>query len=219
MVIAIDGPAAAGKSTTARLVARALGFRHIDSGALYRAATAACARRGGPAETWTEGDVLAAARDVSLAPVEGGFEPRISGEPVDDELRSPIVTTSVPRVAKMPGVRTWVNTAVRETAASLDVVVDGRDMGSTVFPNAEVKIYLVADSWNRARRRLVQRGMEQPTDDEVATEMLAIEMRDTTDADQSVQAPDAKLIDTSDITQEEQVAHIVALARAARRRV
>jgi cytidylate kinase len=218
MVIAIDGPAAAGKSTTARLVARELGFRHIDSGALYRAATAACARRGGPSDHWTEQDVLTAARDVSLAPVEGGFEPRIRGEPVDDELRSAIVTASVPRIAKMNGVRTWVNATVRETAAALDVVVDGRDMGSTVFPDAEVKIYLVADSWNRARRRVVQRGIETPTDDEIATEMLAIEMRDTTDADQSVQAPDAKLIDTSDITQEEQVAHIVALAKAARRR-
>lgn len=218
MVIAIDGPAAAGKSTTAKLVARALGFRHIDSGSLYRAVTAACARRGGPPEHWTEADVLAAAGDVSLVPVEGGFEPRISGEPVDDELRSAIVTASVPRTAKMRGVRKWVNATIRETAASLDVVVDGRDMGSTVFPTAEVKVYLVADSWNRARRRLVQRGNERPTDDDIATEMLAIEMRDTTDADQSVQAPDAKLIDTSDITQDEQVAHIVALTRAARRR-
>jgi cytidylate kinase len=217
MVVAIDGPAAAGKSTTAKLVARALGFRHIDSGALYRAATAACARRGGPSGNWTEGDVLAAVGDVSLTPVDGGFEPRIRGETVDDELRSPVVTSAVPRVAKMSGVRAWVNTLMRETAGSSDVVVDGRDMGSTVFPHAEVKIYLVADSWNRARRRLVQRGVEMPTDDEIATEMLAIETRDVTDADQSVQSPDAKLIDTSDITQEEQVAHIVALAKAARR--
>jgi cytidylate kinase len=218
MVITIDGPAAAGKSTTAKLVARALGFRHIDSGALYRAVTAACARRGGPMETCTEAGVLAAAQDVSLVPIEGGFQPRISGAPVDDELRSAVVTASVPRIAKMPAVRAWVNATIRETATSLDVVVDGRDMGSTVFPGADVKVYLVADSWNRARRRLVQRGIDKPTDDEIATELLAIEMRDTTDADQSVQAPDAKLIDTSDITQEEQVAHIVALAKAAARR-
>jgi cytidylate kinase len=218
MVIAIDGPAAAGKSTTAKLVARELGFRHIDSGALYRAVTAACARRGGPMETCSEAGVLAAAQDVTLVPVEGGFLPRIRGEPVDDELRSAIVTASVPRIAKMSAVRTWVNATIRDTAASLDVVVDGRDMGSTVFPHAEVKIYLVADSWNRARRRLVQRGIEQPTDDEIAGEVMAIETRDITDADQSVQSPDATLIDTSDITQEEQVAHIVALARAAGRR-
>jgi cytidylate kinase len=218
MVIAIDGPAAAGKSTTARLVARALGFRHIDSGSLYRAATAACARRGGPGEIWTDAEVLAAAGDVSLLAVPGGFEPRINGDPVDDELRTPVVTMYVPRVAKMPPVRNWVNETIRRTAASLDVVVDGRDMGSTVFPEAEVKVYLVADSWNRARRRLVQRGKAEPNDDEIASEMLAIETRDTTDADQSVQAADAVLIDTSDITQEEQVAHIVALAKAARRR-
>jgi cytidylate kinase len=118
----------------------------------------------------------------------------------------------------MSAVRAWVNAMIRETAAFLDVVVDGRDMGSTVFPEAEVKVYLVADSWNRARRRLVQRGLARPTDDEIATEVLALETRDVTDADQSVQSPDAKLIDTSDITQEEQVAHIVALARAAQRR-
>lgn len=214
MVIAIDGPAAAGKSTTARLVASALGFRHIDSGSLYRAATAACVRRVGPADNWKEQDVLRATRDVSLVPVAGGFEPRISGESVDDELRSEIVTSMVPRVAKMSGVRAWVDTLMQETAGSLDVVVDGRDMGTAVFPNADVKIYLIADSWNRAKRRVIQRGVDAPTDDEVAQEMLAIEARDTRDAAQSVQAPDAILIDTSDISQEEQVAHIVALARA-----
>lgn len=215
MVIAIDGPAAAGKSTTARLVARALGFRHIDSGSLYRAVTAASARGAGPATAWSESDVLAAAKRVTLAPAAGGFEPRIDNAPVDDELRSAIVTASVPRVAKMPGVRAWVDAMMRETAGTLDVVVDGRDMGTNVFPNAEVKVYLIADAWNRARRRLVQRGVPAPTDDEIATEIRAIDARDKKDAEQSVQAGDAVLIDTSDITQEEQVAHIVALARAA----
>ena len=216
MVIAIDGPAAAGKSTTAKLVARALGFRHIDSGALYRAATAACARRRVSMNECSEADVVAATGAVTLAPVAGGFEPRIDGEPVDDELRSEVVTSSVTRVAKMPAVRAWVDALMRETAGSQDVVVDGRDMGTKVFPNAEVKVYLIADSWNRAKRRLIQRGVDAPSDDEIAAEIRAIDARDRKDAEQSVQAADAVLIDTSDVTQEEQVAHIVALARAAK---
>ncbi|HYV98995.1 MAG TPA: (d)CMP kinase [Gemmatimonadaceae bacterium] len=216
MIIAIDGPAAAGKSTTARLVAAALGFRYIDSGSLYRAAAAARARRGGAAESWTEQEVIDAVAIVTLVPVDGAFEPWLDGSRVDEELRSAEVTASVPYVAQMPGVRSWVNYHVRAAADMHDAVVDGRDMGTAVFPRAALKIYLVADSWQRARRRLVQRSGTEPTDDEVAAEMVALRERDTLDEAQSVMASDAVIVDTSDITQQEQVAHIVALARALR---
>jgi cytidylate kinase len=218
MVIAIDGPAASGKSSTARMVAEALGFRHIDSGALYRAVTAARAREGGASEQWTEDEMLDAAAKVRLATTRLGFEPHIDGAPANEELRGKPVTAAVSRVAQMPRVRAWVNGMMRDAAASLDVVVDGRDIGSAVFPDAALKVYLIADSWNRARRRLGQRGNRSPTDDAIAEEMLALISRDERDAAQSVQAPDAVLIDTSDISQKEQVAHIVAMARVVRGR-
>jgi cytidylate kinase len=214
MIVAIDGPAAAGKSTTARAVALALGFRHVDSGALYRAVTAARARLPGEVFSWTEAEVLDAARRVTVVPVVAGFEPWLDGASAPEELRSDRVTAAVPAVARMPAVRAWVNARLRDAARDHDVVVDGRDIGTTVFPQADLKVYLVADSWNRARRRLVQRGFPRPSDTDIAAEMLALLGRDQRDAEQSVQAPDAVLIDTSDISQEQQVAQIVALARA-----
>lgn len=216
MVVTIDGPAAAGKSSTARMVSRELGARHIDSGALYRAVTASRARNGDDPSTWTESDVLEAAAIVSLKPVPGGFAPQLDGHDADAELRSASVTGAVPRVARMPGVREWVNAEVRKAAAGNDVVVDGRDMGTAVFPNAELKVYLVADSWERARRRLLQRRRAEPSDDEVAAEVTRLTDRDTDDAMQSAPAPDAVLIDTTPLTQEEQVSRIVALARSRR---
>jgi cytidylate kinase len=167
---------------------------------------------------WTEADVLVAAKAVMLAPVAGGFEPRLGGAAIDDELRSAAVTSAVSRVAKMPGVRAWVNNLVRTTAAKHNSVVDGRDMGTAVFPKARLKVYLTADSWERARRRLIQRGGGAPKDDDVAEEMAAIIARDARDAEQSGQAPDAVLIDTSALTQEQQVAQIVSLARLAQAR-
>lgn len=218
MVITIDGPAASGKSSTAKAVAEALAFRHVDSGSLYRAVTAARARLGGPSDRWTEGEVLAAAGTVSLEPVACGFEPRVGGLAADTELRGSAVTSSVARVAQMPGVRLWVNSRVRLAADHHDVVVDGRDMGTAVFPAADLKIYLIADPWHRARRRLLERERREPFEGQILEEMEIIERRDARDAAQSVPAADAVVIDTSEIAQEEQVARIVALAEALRRR-
>ena len=110
--------------------------------------------------------------------------------------------------------RAWVNDQVRRTAASFDIVVDGRDMGTAVFPNAQLKVFLVADPWERARRRLLQQLGRSPTDDEIAEETDRLVRRDAGDATQTVQAIDAVLIDTTYLTQEEQVERIVALARA-----
>lgn len=216
MVVTIDGPAASGKSSTARLVANALGAHHIDSGALYRAVTAARARAGDDPDAWTEPDVLAAARAVTLRAVDGGFVPQINGHDVDDELRDGHVTAVVARVAQMPGVRAWVNEQVRAAADGRDVVVDGRDMGTVVFPRAELKVYLVADTWERARRRLAQRGNAEARNDEIADEVARLMARDGQDAIQSAAAADAIHIDTTPLTREEQVARIVALARARR---
>jgi len=156
IVIAIDGPAASGKSSTAQWVARRLGYHHVDSGALYRAATAAQLTLGVPAEDWTEDDVCRAAGRVTFVAAEGTFVPMVDGQSIDEKLRGGEVTRHVSVVARMPRVRDWVNAKVRATAAARDVVVDGRDMGTVVFPEADLKVFLVADPWERARRRLIR---------------------------------------------------------------
>lgn len=214
-VVAIDGPAASGKSSTAQWVARELGWRHVDSGAFYRAATAAMLRTERPASAWTEADVLAAAGDVGRRDAGTSVAPTLGGAPCDDEIRGTAVTGHVSQVARMPGVRAWVNDHVRAAARDHHVVVDGRDMGTAVFPEATIKIFLVADPWERARRRLVQRLGRPATDAEIAGETEALVKRDAADATQTVQAADAVLIDTTYLTQAEQVERIVALARAA----
>ena len=168
MAIAIDGPAASGKSSTAKAVARALGFHHVDSGALYRAATAARARIDTNSEEWTDDSVLDAAKIVSLAPTETGFTPLLDGAPAEAEMRGETVTSRVSIVAKMPAVRDWVNAQVRKAGEQYDVVVDGRDIGTVVFPNATLKVFLIADPGERARRRLLERLDRAPTDDEIA---------------------------------------------------
>jgi cytidylate kinase len=218
VVIAIDGPAASGKSSTAQWIASVLGFRHVDSGALYRAATAAALRVGKPPEEWTESDVLEAAGSVRLRPGETSFVPQLDGNDAEAEIRGAEVTKHVSRVAQMPRVRVWVNALVRETARRHDVVVDGRDMGTAVFPTATLKVFLIADPWERARRRLTQQLGRRPTDAEIADETDRLVHRDAQDATQTVQAKDAVLIDTTYLTQPEQVERIVALARAVTQR-
>ena len=217
-VIAIDGPAASGKSSTAQWVASELGYRHVDSGALYRAATVAALRSGRAPEEWTSNDVVQAASVITLAAGHPSFLPQIDGESIEEDIRSPDVTRHVSRVAQMQAVRRWVNARVRAVAAEFDVVADGRDMGTAVFPDADLKIYLVADPWERATRRLTQRLGRRPTDEEIAEETDRIVHRDAADATQSQQARDAVLVDTTYLRQPEQVERIVALARAVTQR-
>ena len=211
-VIAIDGPAASGKSSTAQLVAEKLGYLHVDSGSLYRAATAAMLRSERDASKWNEQGVLDAAAPVELRPARTSFYPVLSGRAIEEEIRGSDVTRHVSRVAQMMRVRDWVNQKVRAAALSSDVVVDGRDMGTVVFPDADLKIFLVADSSERAARRLRQRGTptsEQLLDDET----IRIKERDERDARQTVPAPDAVVIDTTGLTQQEQVEQIVSLSK------
>ena len=218
IVIAIDGPAASGKSSTAQWVASVLGFRHVDSGALYRAATAAAVRSGVTSADWTEDLVLQAAERVSLSPRSTSFAPCIDGVDVESEIRGAEVTRHVSRVAQMPRVRAWVNALVQQAATQHDIVVDGRDMGTTVFPKATLKVFLIADPWERARRRLTQQIARRPTEAEIAEETDRLVHRDAQDATQTVQAKDAVLIDTTYLTQAEQVERIVAIAKAVTQR-
>jgi cytidylate kinase len=142
----------------------------------------------------------------------------LDAEDVSDEIRGPEVTRHVSRVAQMPAVRAVVNAQVRAVARDYDIVVDGRDMGTVVFPEAALKVFLVADPWERARRRLTERLERRPTEAEIAEETDRLVQRDARDAMQTVQAKDAVLIDTTSLTQAEQVERIVALAEAARAR-
>lgn len=214
LVVAIDGPAASGKSSTAQWVAQRLGFRHVDSGALYRAATAVALARAG--ETFDEETVLSFVGEISLEPLRDSFTPMWKGEAMEELIRAPEVTRLVSRVAQMRGVRQWVDANVRQAAQGRDVVVDGRDIGTVVFPDADLKVFLIADPWERARRRLTQRHGRAPTDAETAEETERLVQRDAKDATQTVQAKDAVLIDTTYLTQAEQVERIVSLARILR---
>jgi cytidylate kinase len=215
-VVTIDGPAASGKSSTARLVAEALGARHVDSGSLYRAVTASRLRAGDEPQLWTEESVLEAAHHVSWRPATTTFLACIDGEPREAELRGDAVTALVSQVAQMRHVRLWVNDRVREAATAHDVVADGRDMGTTVFPDAQLKIWLVALPSVRAERRILQRTGRSPLPDELEAETVELEARDLRDSEQTQPAPDAVWVDTSEVSQSEQVEHIVALARERR---
>lgn len=214
IVITIDGPAASGKSSTAQWVAEKLGFRHVDSGSLYRALTAALLRQGAPPERWTPSVMTSQGSRITLRREPTSFSALIDGAPADEEIRGSLVTSNVSLVARVPEVRAWVNARVREAATGCDVVVDGRDMGTAVFPDAALKIFLIADPWERARRRLAQRLERSPAEEEIAAETALLVQRDARDATQTVQAKDAVVLDTTYLTQAEQVERIVALARA-----
>ena len=214
VVIAIDGPAASGKSSTSQWVAEKLGILHVDSGSLYRALTAALLRQGAPPERWTPSVMVGQGSRISLRAESTSFSTLIDGAPAEEEIRGSLVTAHVSIVARVPEVRAWVNSHVRDAARDHDVVADGRDMGTAVFPDATLKIFLIADPWERARRRLVQRLDHSPTEEEIAAETDLLVQRDAKDAIQTVQAKDAVVLDTTYLTQAEQVERIVALARA-----
>ncbi len=219
LVIAIDGPAASGKSSTAQWVAQRLSVHHVDSGAFYRAITLLALASGVPPEQWAPEALLAEAHRITWRLTERSVLPLVDGQVHDDAMRDAPVTRQVSRVAQMAPVRQWVNEQVRSAGAATDVVVDGRDIGTAVFPDAALKVFLIADPWERARRRLIQRLGRRPNDAEIAEETEALVARDALDAAQSAPARDAITIDTTTVTQEEQVERIVALAKATRDRL
>ena len=224
-VVAIDGPAASGKSSTARAVAEALGFAHLDSGSLYRGVTlvgireAARRGRGGqdPLEVVGPEAILRAAEDrgLMLQPDGAGFTAYLEGEPVDAEIRGTEVTARVSAVSAVPVVREWINSRLRALVrAGRDVVVDGRDIGTVVFPDAELKIFLTATPEARAGRRISQRGGAVDPDG-LEAEAAALAARDQADSSRAV-APlksDAVPLDTTAMTFPDQVRFIVELAR------
>jgi len=221
-VVAIDGPAASGKSSTARAVARAIGFHHLDSGALYRALTRVALDEGMDPARLDVLTLLEAAdrRGLGLRPEGDDFVPLLDGMPAEERIRTPEVTAAVSAVSAVPQVREWANARMRALAESgVPVVVDGRDIGSVVFPEAGLKVFLSAKPLVRAMRRLVQRGGQAPAASEIAAEADRLEARDRADSSRAVAPlvvpPDAVEIDTSQLEFVAQVAQIAALARAA----
>jgi cytidylate kinase len=215
-VIAIDGPAGSGKSSTARGVARSLGIGHLDTGALYRAVTLAAL----DAEVPIEGERVVAAAEaqgVNLVWVGDEVRPQVSGVDVSKAIRSGRVTGRVSEVAALPAVREWVNRRLRAVAAEHPggVVSEGRDIGTVVFPDASLKIYLTATPEERARRRARELGIEGAGEVERLARGLAA--RDEADSTRSVAplvpAKGAIHLDTTGMTLEEQVLQVAGLAR------
>jgi cytidylate kinase len=214
LVVAIDGPAASGKSSTANEVARRLGFLHVDSGALYRALTLVALDLGPDA---TAEQILRAAtlRDVRLRAEGQRLWVLLESSDAEPRIRSAEVTALVSPVSAMPAIRDWVNARLRKLAADgASLVLDGRDIGTAVFPDTPIKVFLDASPEVRARRRLEQQG--QPADAAaVAAEAARIAARDLADSTRAVAplkaAPDAVHIDTGSLTFEEQVGRIVDL--------
>jgi cytidylate kinase len=218
MIIAIDGPAGSGKSSTAKAVAQRLGFRHLDSGAFYRAITLAALQRTVPVDTWSKLDAQALTDlQVSSELSEHGFTFKIAGEDVTNEIRSPEVNAHVSQMAAVPAVRAWLLDQLRRAGQSTNLVSDGRDIGTVVFPEADLKIFLVAQSDTRARRRLAEQGNAKPTKMEVQNEVDQLGARDRLDTQRTTaplkQAEDAIVIDTTALSFDEQVEKIIALAR------
>ncbi|MGH2826624.1 MAG: (d)CMP kinase [Actinomycetota bacterium] len=213
-VVAIDGPAGAGKSTVARAVAAALGFDYLDTGAMYRAVALAALERGISPE---DSDVLVSLAE-SIQIELRGEQVMLDGRDVSAAIRKDGVTGMVSGIAAVPGVRRAMETRQRRIAASSDVVMEGRDIGSEVVPDADVKIYLTASLRERAERRAMQLGMSA-TDEALKNLAGAIEERDRADASRSdsplMRTDDAVLIDSTSKGVEEVVEEIVRVAGGA----
>ena len=219
-IVTLDGPAGSGKSTTAKAVAARLGLRHLDSGALYRALTYALQGAGVPEERWERLEVEDFRKlGVGLGATPGGFEVRLGGRTLTEELRSTRVTSRVALLARLPAARACLLDLQRAAGEHGRLVADGRDMGTVVFPDADLKVYLVADLEERARRRLRDEGQGNPSDEALARQMSAIEDRDRIDSARVIsplrRAEDALEIDTTGLSFEEQVEAIVERVRGA----
>ena len=206
MIVAIDGPAGAGKSTVAKRLAERLGFRYLDTGAMYRALTWLALQHGLPLANGTMLAELARSEPVSFD--EAG-RVRIAGKDVTASIRDQRIDRMVPVVARHHEVREVMRERQRQLGEEGDVVIEGRDIGTVVAPNAEVKVYLVADRDVRAQRRMADRPG-------IGADVLATDLRvrDSEDAERMQPAPDAVQIDTTNLEVEDVVGRIEEMVRA-----
>lgn len=215
VVVAVDGPAGTGKSSVSRGLARALGARYLDTGAMYRLVTLAVLRAGADL---TDPDAIAAvARDVEISVGDDPDEDRahLAAEDVSAEIRGDAVTKAVSAVSAVPDVRTRLVALQRKLAASAgSVVVEGRDIGTVVLPDADVKIFLTASAQTRARRRNDQNIAAGFGDDYEAV-LADVQRRDHLDSTRPLSplraAEDALVVDTGDMSQDEVIGHLLDL--------
>ena len=211
-MVAIDGPAGAGKSTIAQRLAQRLGFTYIDTGAMYRAVALWALRQNVDHGDMHRVEQLALAADIELAP--GRI--RLNGEDVTEAIRTPEVSLGASRVAVIPGVRRAMVVKQRGIAERASVVMEGRDIGTVVFPSADVKIFLDADLQERVRRRLleVRAKGDSIAESELAEQMKERDRRDTTRADSPLaQAPDAAYVDSTPLSIEQVEEKVLSIVR------
>lgn len=213
IVVAIDGPAGAGKSTLAKRVAARLGFIYIDTGAMYRAAALWAQRQNVSWDDRHRMEQLAIAADIELSP--GRIQ--LNGEDITDAIRTPEVSSGASKVAVIPGVRRAMVAKQREMGERSSVVMEGRDIGTVVFPNADVKIFLDADPDERVRRRYRESRAkgEEISEGSVAAQMRERDQRDSTRSDAPLaQAPDAIYLDSTALSLDEVEEAILKLVRS-----
>lgn len=213
IVIAIDGPAGSGKSSTARALAERLGIVYVDTGAMYRAVTLAALRANIP---FREEELTALLHDIqiTLQPSANGQRTLLNNEDVSESIRSREVTAAVSEISSFASVRNAMTLLQRSMGASGGIVMDGRDIGTNVFPNADLKIFMVASARIRAERRhkeLVAKGVEISLD-ELEQEII---QRDNADSSRALsplrKAPDAVEIDTTALSPDEQLQQIISM--------
>lgn len=212
MIIAIDGPSGSGKSTIARALSKRLGIMYLDTGAMYRSLTYLCLQKGIPTSAEAQVEELAKGMDLSLKHVAGELVVELSHTDVSQAIRSAEVDAHVSEVAKIPSVREIMCVREREFGRAASVIAEGRDIGSVVFPQAEVKIFLTCDAATRAHRRV----LERPGTDEqsVYENLLRRDKIDSTRAASPLVCPkDAHIIDSTNKTVEEIVEEIARLAK------
>jgi len=213
LVVAIDGPSGSGKSTVARGVARALGLRYLDTGAMYRAVTWLALHDGVALDDAAALTALAERADLRLTTTPEPVNVRADGHEVTAAIRQADVTAAVSKVSAVPGVRAVMVARQREVIGAGGIVVEGRDIGTTVAPDAPVKVFLTASESARAERRAHEQAAA------VGDTLLALARRDALDSGRSAsplaQAAGATVVDSTDLSAEEVVDRIIGLARGA----
>lgn len=216
LIIAIDGPAASGKSTTAKLVASHLGYLHVDTGAMYRAMTLKVIEKEIDIRDEKAIAKLARSTHIALVPGEDGIRIKLDGVDVSDRIRRPDVTGAVSAVSMVSEVRQLMVKEQREMGRKGGIVLEGRDIGTVVFPEADVKIFMIAHSRERAVRRSKELAAKGIASEIEELEKQIVE-RDRKDSNRSIsplsKAEDAVVLDTTALTVQEQVDFIVKKAK------
>jgi len=204
LIIAIDGPAGAGKSTIASRLARKLGYVNLESGAMYRALALKAIENDISFDDETALDALAHKSQIKLEPTLGGNRVRLDGRDVTLRLRETDVSEAASRVSVHPSVREWMVARQRELGAKGGVVMEGRDIGTKVFPEADVKVFLDADPVIREQRRMLQQHARDASAESMAAELRERDRRDRTRANSPLKAaPDAVVLDSTRLSEDE----------------